>query len=87
MPHISPLNPVLILWGIATTLLAVLTTPNNERRFEMNEIKDAVMDTVRILFVVAWIGTVLALITIGVQQAQKVSGPSQLPTSTREEVK
>ena len=87
MPDISPLNTGLILWGIVTAVLAVLTTPNSERRFEISDIKDAAMDTVRIFFVVAWIGTVLALITISVQQVQKVSGPPQHPTSTREEVK
>jgi hypothetical protein len=73
MTHISPLNTALMLWVIVTTILAVLTTPSNRWRFEMSEIKEAVMRTVRISFVAAWIGTVLALITIAVQQFQKVS--------------
>jgi hypothetical protein len=62
LTHISPLNTALMLWLIVTTILAVLRTPGNQWRFEMSEIKEAVMRTVRVLFVAAWISTVLALI-------------------------
>ena len=47
-----------------TAILAVVLTPNNELRIEMTAIKDAVMNVVRILFVAAWIGMLLAQVTI-----------------------
>jgi hypothetical protein len=74
MTQISPLNIALMLWVIVATILAVLKTPSNRWRFEMSEIKKAVRrTTVRISVVAAWIGAVLARITIAVQQFQKVS--------------
>lgn len=87
MTPISPWNTALVLWVIVTTMLAILATPGAEWRFRMSDIMDAVMQMVRILFVVAWIGTVLALINISMQQFEKVSGSKQIPTSARGEVK
>jgi hypothetical protein len=64
MPQISHLNTFLMLWLIVSAILAVMLTTNNDVRFEVTGVKDAIMDLVRILFVAVWVGMLLAQATI-----------------------